>query len=175
VRAAAKMCPLTLAFTMTSGLCAASGRPDLNRRPLDPQECIHKTVASINIRLCRSGGARASKLKQLSAPLSRTRSHSRSHPCTWQRQASGARFAIRNADLFGSAASPTVRQPSLRDVTGGFGRAQIRSFCSVTASAIFTGSLALSRCLRFGVAYFCWLDVDLAGRAGQWQGDLAFG
>jgi hypothetical protein len=92
-----------------------SGRPDLNRRPLDPQECIYGAAASRNVRLRRSGCARASKLKQLGAPLSRTRSHLRSHPCTWQRQASGARFAIRNADLFGSAASPTVTQPSLRD------------------------------------------------------------
>jgi hypothetical protein len=37
------------------------------------------------------------------------------------RQTSAARFAIRNADLFGSAASPTVTRPSLRDATGGFG------------------------------------------------------
>jgi hypothetical protein len=46
VRAAAKMCPLTLAFTMTSGLCAASGRPDMNRRPLDPQARIRRLLPS---------------------------------------------------------------------------------------------------------------------------------
>jgi hypothetical protein len=34
-----------------------SGRPDLNRRPLDPRECIHEAVASINVRLRRSTGA----------------------------------------------------------------------------------------------------------------------
>src|SRR5215813_5132381 len=37
VRRTAQKCPLTSAFTVISGLCAASGRPDLNRRPLDPQ------------------------------------------------------------------------------------------------------------------------------------------
>jgi hypothetical protein len=40
------MCPLTLAFTMTSGLCAASGRPDMNRRPLDPQARIRRLARS---------------------------------------------------------------------------------------------------------------------------------
>jgi hypothetical protein len=34
-----------------------SGRPDLNRRPVDPQECIHEAVASINVRLRRSSSA----------------------------------------------------------------------------------------------------------------------
>src|SRR5262245_18880076 len=37
VRRTAQKCPLTSAFTVISGLCAASGRPDLNLRPLDPQ------------------------------------------------------------------------------------------------------------------------------------------
>jgi hypothetical protein len=38
-----------------------------------------------------------------------------------------------------------------------------------------TGALSLSRFLRFGLAYFRWLHVDPAGRAGQRLGDLAFG
>ena len=39
------------------------GTPDLNRRTLDPQECIHEAVASINVRLRRSGGAQVSMRK----------------------------------------------------------------------------------------------------------------
>jgi hypothetical protein len=38
-----------------------------------------------------------------------------------------------------------------------------------------TGALSLSRFLRFGLAYFRWLDVHPAGRAGQRLGDLAVG
>ena len=52
-----------------------SGRPDLNRRPLAPQECIHEAAASINVRLARPSGAQASAAKQIRALVSRTRSH----------------------------------------------------------------------------------------------------
>jgi hypothetical protein len=48
------MCPLTLAFTMASGLCAASGRPDLNRRPLDPQNGGVGVLAAQSRPACRT-------------------------------------------------------------------------------------------------------------------------
>jgi hypothetical protein len=51
----------------------------MNRRPLDPQECIHKTVASIDVGLRRSRGAEASGPEQIRAAWSKTRSRLRSH------------------------------------------------------------------------------------------------
>jgi hypothetical protein len=58
-------------------------RPDLSRRPLDPQECIHEAVASINVHLRRSGGAEVSYPKRIRAPPSKRRSHLRSHLRSW--------------------------------------------------------------------------------------------
>jgi hypothetical protein len=61
------------------GLSPASGRPDLNRRPLDPQECIREPMACPHVGLRRSGCAQASAPERIRAPLSKKRSRLRSH------------------------------------------------------------------------------------------------
>jgi hypothetical protein len=75
--------PLTVLFLRSELGSDQSGRPDLNRRPLDPQECIHEAVASINVHLRRSGGAEVSYPKRIRAPPSKRRSHLRSHLRSW--------------------------------------------------------------------------------------------
>jgi hypothetical protein len=89
-----------------------SGRPDLNRRPLDPQECIHKPTACAHVGLRRSTGAQESSLKPVGALPSRTRSHLRSHLGTQPNPDRHCPFAASDGGLSGAAASPP--RPNIR-------------------------------------------------------------
>jgi hypothetical protein len=104
--------PLTVLSLCSRSGSDQSGRPDLNRRPLDPQECIHEAAASVNVRLRRSRGAWGSGLKQEGALLSRTRSRLRSHLRTRPNPDRRCPFTARDGGLSGAAASPTATPTS---------------------------------------------------------------
>jgi hypothetical protein len=90
----------------------------MNRRPLDPQECILDAVACIDVRLRRSRGRMGERLE-----AGQSTSEQNALPFALPSRTPPSRdplpLSASNAGL--SAAAPTAAQLSMPDVTGSLG------------------------------------------------------